>query len=256
MLSVTIPLVESSMPAYVEDGGKTWATAKNLITNGSFEYGGYFVNWTAANERDMTLSNFDVVNYAESDSVYLQSKADGDESSAKSIRTLWKISANKTYAFGYRIKNSTDIQSVSNSNVSTSLVKLDPSLYAGADDFIWDDDYPDSVYFRPMPIPMSGDGMSLVLGYPSYDGNWTDVTYVFTNTEGYSYLQFMATHMSENGNNTCLDNFFLSEVTDVTAVGLIKAATGQGEAFDMSGRPVEMPVGGYMIIDGKAYYKK
>ena len=254
-LTVNVPLVESSMPAYVEEGGKTWATVKNLITNGSFEYGGYFVNWTAANEREMTLSNFDAVSYAGSDSVYIQSKADGDESSAKSIRTLWKISANKTYVFSYRIKNSTDIQSVSNSNISTSLVTLDPSLYAGADDFVWDDDQ-DYTYYRPMPVPMSGNSQSLVLGYPSYDGNWTDVTYVFTNTEGYSYLQFMATHMSQNGNNTCLDNFFLSEVTEETAVGLVKAAAGESAAFDMSGRQIEIPAEGYMIIDGKAYYKK
>lgn len=254
-MTVNVPLVESSMPPYVEKEGKTWATVKNLINNGSFEYGGYFVNWTAANEREMTLSNFDAVNYAGSDSVYIQSKGDGDDSSAKSIRTLWKISANKTYVFSYRIKNSTDIQSVSNNNISTSLVTLDPSLYAGADDFIWDDDK-DSVYFRPMPIPLNGNSQSLVLEYPSYDGNWTDVTYVFTNTDGYSYLQFMATHLSQDGNDTCLDNFYLSEVTEETAVDIIKAAKASGNAVDMSGRQVEIPAKGYMIIDGKAYYVK
>lgn len=254
-MTVNVPLVESSMPAYVEKGGKTWATVKNLINNGSFEYGGYFVNWTAANEREMTLSNFDAVNYAGSDSVYIQSKGDGDDSSARSIRTLWKISANKTYVFSYRIKNSTDIQSVSNNNISTSLVTLDPSLYAGADDFIWDDDK-DSVYFRPMPIPLNGNSQSLVLEYPSYDGNWTDVTYVFTNTDGYSYLQFMATHLSQDGNDTCLDNFYLSEVTEETAVDIIKAAKASGNAVDMSGRQVEIPAKGYMIFDGKAYFMK
>ena len=203
----------------------------------------------------MSLTNFDIVNFENSDSVYVQSKANGDETSANSIRTLWKITTGKTYAFGYRIKNSTDIQITENPNIATSLVKLDPSIYAGADDFIWDDDQ-DSVYFRPMPIPMSGNSQSLALEYPSYDGNWTDVIYVFTNTDGYPYLQFLATHLSQNGNNTCFDNFFLTEVTeDETLAPTIKAALENQQAFDLSGRAIQIPQEGIMIIDGKAYFK-
>ena len=254
-MTVTVPLVESYLPATVQANGKSWITSTNIITNGSFEYSGYFANWTAANEREMSLTNFDIVNFENSDSVYVQSKANGDETSANSIRTLWKITTGKTYAFGYRIKNSTDIQTTENPNIATSLVKLDPSIYAGADDFIWDDDQ-DSVYFRPMPIPMSGNSQSLALEYPSYDGNWTDVIYVFTNTDGYPYLQFLATHLSQNGNNTCFDNFFLTEVTeDETLAPTIKASLKNSDAFDLSGRAIQIPQEGIMIIDGKAYFK-
>lgn len=252
IITVNIPLVESYVPAKVEADGKTWKTANNLISNGSFEYGGYFVNWTAANEREMQLSNFDVVNYENSDSVYVQSKADADEASGKSIRTLWRISTGKTYAFGYKIKNSTNVQSVENPNITTSLITLNPVLNGGGDDFIWDDDRST----LPKSLLTAGNETPVVMAYPSYDGNWTDVTYVFTNTDGYAYLQFMATHLSQNGNNTCFDNFYLTEVTlDDTATPIIKAEPEQEEAFDLLGREMPIPAQGYMIIGGKAYYK-
>jgi hypothetical protein len=188
----------------------------------------------------MSSSEFDVVMYGNGDSCYIQSKYDGGEQSVKSIRTQWKIKKSKTYVFGYRVKNSTDLKTVENKYLATSLTYYRQKVSAGADDFVWG-------------VPQEPE---LVFEYPSYDGNWTEIQYVFTNTEGYEYCQVLFSHLSQNGNNTCFDNFYLVEVEAVdTSVKRITDNSSKG-IYDLYGRRLSQPSNGIILIDGKKYLNR
>lgn len=251
---VNVPLVESyvSIPDTVKYGDRIYvrpATVVNLIKNGSFEYGHHFQNWTGANEKNLSSAAFEYRNYAKGDSVYLQSKADGDSASYKSLRTMWKIEKGKSYVFGYKVRNSTDKPAAKNPNLATSLVAINNSLDADIDDFGWDD--------TPSPVSMRtagrSDADSLTFEFPTYGSEWTDVQYAFTNT-GYQYIQVWFTHLSQGGNNTCLDNFYLCEMTDVTSVSQIKPSGSlSGKIYNLAGQEVENPGRGIYIRDGKKY---
>jgi len=240
-ITVNVPKVESVVPDSVVYGGMVYkVTGTNLISNGSFEYGGYFTNWINALNTSMSSSEFDVVMYGNGDSCYIQSKYDGGEQSVKSIRTQWKIKKSKTYVFGYRVKNSTDLKTVENKYLATSLTYYRQKVSAGADDFVWG-------------VPQEPE---LVFKYPSYDGNWTEIQYVFTNTEGYEYCQVLFSHLSQNGNNTCFDNFYLVEVEAVdTSVKRITDNSSKG-IYDLYGRRLSQPSNGIILIDGKKYLNR
>ena len=92
---------------------------------------------------------------------------------------------------------------------------------------------------------------SLPLDYPSYDGNWTDVQYVFTNSDRYSKVQIQFSHLSQNGNNTCFDNFYLAEVEYSAGVGPVRYDVTDGNVYDLNGRKVGQAVEGIIIKDGK-----
>ena len=133
----------------------------------------------------------------------------------------WRISARKTYVFGYKVKNSTDIQTNNNQNLKILLYK--------------------------------SSGTKEVEVYPSYDGNWKEVQYVFTNSDSYTKLQIQFSHLSQNGNNTCLDNFYLAEVEVSTGVDQIRLDPTDGAVYDLNGRKVGGVVDGIIIRDGKKY---
>ena len=256
-VTVSVPLVESSMPTdTIRYGGKLFLLAKNktnLIKNGSFEYGHSFLNWKGANDKDLTKDAFVIKNYENADSVYIESKADGDSMSVKSLRTMWSIEKGKTYVFGYKVKNSTNTNQ-SKAVLATSLVTLNPELQAGGDDFEWDN----SSNQTSLRTPSRGyNGAFLAFEQPTYGGEWTDVQYVFTNTDGYEYIQVWFTHLSQNGNNTCLDNFFLCEVTETTGVKPIVASRySDGRIYNLAGQVVTNPGKGVYIKDGKKYIVK
>ena len=241
-IKVSIPVTESVMPDSVVYEGNVYSiTGSNLISNGSFEYGDYMANWKNGLNSSMTDDKFDVVMYDGSDSCYLQSKFDGGEESAKSICTQWPIKKNKTYVFGYRVKNSTDLKTVKNENLVTSLTYYRQKIESGGDDFVW------GAPEEPVKV----------LEYPSYDGNWTDIVYVFTNTEGYEYCQAWFSHLSQNGNHTCFDNFYLAEAVLIgTSVKGVESNKSNGKIYDLNGRNVSQPVHGVTIIDGKKYLNK
>lgn len=241
-VTVNIPLVEAVVPDSVVYNGMIYKViGENLISNGSFEYGEHFANWTNALNTTMTTSEFDVVKHEDGESFYIQSRYDGGEQSAKSIRSQWKLKKNKTYVLGYRVKNSTDLKTEKNPNLVTSLTYYRQKIEGGGDDFVWG-------------APKEPE---LIFEYPSYDGNWTEVQYVFTNTESYEYCQVWFSHLSQNGNNTCFDNFYLVEVEAVGAgVGNIGNNPSTGKIYDLYGRSISQPSNGIIIIDGKKYLNR
>ena len=220
IVTVNVAKTESKLPASVHADGKGYLMkGKNIIKNGSFEYADTLSNWTDGTGAVLSAENFSVKNYgAGSDDRYIESKGDGDETSASSINIQWRISSNKTYVFGYKVKNSTDIQTVNNENLKVMLTKTNASL---------------------------------PLDYPSYDGNWTDVQYVFTNSDRYSKVQIQFSHLSQNGNNTCFDNFYLAEVEYSAGVGPVRYDVTDGNVYDLNGRKVGQAVEGIIIKDGK-----
>jgi hypothetical protein len=92
------------------------------------------------------------------------------------------------------------------------------------------------------------------LDAPSYDGNWTDVQYIF-NSGTNNRLRIEFTHLSQNGNNTCLDEFYLSEIDLSAGVVPVRSAV-KTDAYDMSGRRVEGTQNGIIIKDGKKYINR
>lgn len=238
-VTVNVPKIESVVPETVKTETNEYnVTGSNIIKNGSFEYGGFFVNWTNGLNTEMTDASFDVIRYETGDSCYIQSKSDGDEISSGSIRCQWKISKGKTYVFGYKVKNTTDLKSEKNENLVTSLTYYRPRINGGCDDFVWS----------------APEAPEMVLEYPSYDGHWTDVQYVFTNTEGYEYCQVLFSHLSKNGNHTCFDNFYLAEVDPVdTYVKGVESVPVNGNIYDLYGRNITIPYYGISIMNGKKY---
>ncbi len=222
IITVNVEKVESELPAGIVYGDNGYVIkGKNIVKNGSFEYADGLSEWKDGAGAEVSADNFSLQTYPDSEDRYLESKADGDETSVNSISMSWRISARKTYVFGYKVKNSTDIQTNNNQNLKILLYK--------------------------------SSGTKEVEVYPSYDGNWKEVQYVFTNSDSYTKLQIHFSHLSQNGNNTCLDNFYLAEVEVSTDVDQIRLDPTDGAVYDLNGRKVGGVVDGIIIRDGKKY---
>ena len=235
-VTVNVPTVESTVPAYaLYNGANCNLTGNNRISNGSFEYGSPYYYWTNAKGGDMTAAYFDIKHYENSDSVYLESKVGGDAKSEGSIRNEWKVGKNKNFIFGYRVKNSTDLATVNNENFKVMLTTLGSTDESGA---------------QILKFPSYNSGRTSTMQYPCYDGNWTEIQYVF-NSGDHNSLRIVFTNLSADGNNTCLDNFYLAEI-DITAG--IRSAASEGahsEIYDLTGRKVGEGASGILIRDGK-----
>ena len=86
--------------------------------------------------------------------------------------------------------------------------------------------------------------------YPSYDGEWTEIQYVF-NSGNFNSCRVVFSQMSTAGNNTCIDNFYLAEVdTSAASVKSIMAGAAKGKVYDINGREVDVNSRGLKIIDG------
>ena len=234
-VSVSVNKIESKVPANVQYKDETLqfkTPVTNKVKDGSFEYG-YFYNWTCAKDTAMTEAGFDLTKYSQdADSVYLESKLDGDDASEGSIRMEWIVSKKKTYAFGFRVKNSTNLTSTKNENLKVMLTN---------------DGKPDN---NPDAI---------ILTAPSYDGQWTEVQYVFTTTTQ-NRLRIVFTHLSQNGNNTCFDNFYLAEL-NIPSTSMINqvsadAPVADDRIYNLSGQEVTNPGKGVYIRNGKKFIIK
>jgi GH43 family beta-xylosidase len=100
---------------------------------------------------------------------------------------------------------------------------------------------------------------AIILQAPSYDGNWTDIQYVFTTTTQ-NRLRIVFTHLSQNGNNTCFDNFYLAELT-VPSTSMINqvsadAPKADDRIYNLSGQEVTNPGKGVYIRNGKKFIIK
>jgi len=234
-VSVNVPLIESKLPASVKIGDQTFeykSSASNKVKDGSFEYGSFF-EWMTAKDTAMTSKYFSLTKYSQNaDSVYLESKIDGDEKSEGSIRMEWTTPKNRAFVFGFRVKNSTNLTTTKNENLKIILTNDDKA-----------DDDPAGYIFE----------------YPSYDGNWKEIQYVFETTTR-NRLRILFTHLSQNGNNTCFDNFYLMELANVpegaTFVNTVKdepRKMADNRIYNLSGQEVTNPGPGIYIRNGKKY---
>ena len=235
-ISISVEKIESIIPASFTIGGETYSpksAATNKVKDGSFEYG-YFYEWKTAKDTAMTSKYFTLTKYGENvDSVYLESKIDGDETSEGSIRMEWTTPKNRSFVFGFRVKNSTNVTTTNNENLKIMVTY---------------DDYADD------------DPRAYVFEYPSYDGNWKEIQYGFTTSSTQNRLRILFTHLSKDGNNTCFDNFYLIEVdapNGITVVNpVLDTPKTDDRIFNLSGQEVTNPGKGVYIRNGKKYIIK
>ena len=220
-ITVEVPEIESEIPDYALYNNISCPVSNSSrVVNGSFEYVDPYYNWLSGTGNKLSDAAFDLKNYDGEIYRYLESRIDGDETSEGSIVTDWRLTKNKNYVFGYKIRNSTDLVTESNSNLKALVMVKD--------------------------APESN---ATVLDAPSYDGNWTDVQYIF-NSGSNNRLRIVFTHLSQNGNNICLDDFYLSEIDLSAGVTPVRSSVNT-DAYDLNGRRVEPGSGGILIIDGK-----
>ncbi len=226
-VSVNVPKIESIYPSSVTFAGETYgwkSPVSNKVSDGSFEYGNYG-SWVSCAGNTLSNDNFTLKRYQEDqDSVYLESKIDGDEASEGSIRMEWITTKKKMFVLGFRVKNSTDLVTTKNPNLKVMLTT---------------DGAPDD------------DPNATILEFPSYSGEWTEVQYIFSTKSNYNRTRLIFTHLSQNGNNTCFDNFYLMEVDVPTALEMIEAQPGWARAYDINGREVDSNTRGLKIINGR-----
>ena len=216
-ITVDVPFEESAIPAYALYNNVNCPVTNDTRTvNGSFEYVDAYYSWTNGAGTKLSDAGFELKSYEQGGAArYIESKLDGDATSEGSIVTEWKMSKNTWYVFGYKVKNSTDLVSENNANLKALLTVKNAANEDGA----------------------------TILDAPSYDGQWKEVQYVF-NSGDYNRLKIVFTHLSQNGNNTCLDNFYIS-VIDVSADVKAINPSYKGEVYDVNSH--------IRIIDGKKY---
>lgn len=191
--TVTVSYPETELVTYINDGPKRTyrVLGENLIKNGSFEYSDGYYGWTNAAGGAMSSANFDIV--ADGDSHYLRAKQSKGATDPNSIGTAWKIEPDKTYEFSYRVKASANIPDKSKYNVVSLTNTVGTETQKISDD------------------------------NNEIGTEWRVISYKFTNTEGYQYLQFRARWLA---NNFSFDDFYLCEVVgDDVVVGNVDYIT-------------------------------
>ncbi len=234
-VTVTVPKIESIYPSSVTFAGETYgwkSPVSNKVSDGSFEYGNYG-SWVSCAGNTLSNDNFTLKRYQEDqDSVYLESKIDGDETSEGSIRMEWITPKKRMFVLGFRIKNSTNLVTTKNPNLKIMLTT---------------DGAPDD------------DPNATILEFPSYNGEWTEVQYIFSTKSNYNRTRIIFTHLSQNGNNTCLDNFYLAEL-NVPSTSMIYQVEADVKAddriFNLAGQEVTNPGKGVYIRNGKKFIIK
>ena len=232
-LTQTLPLkvetVESKLPVSTYYNGNLYFIKdNNQVKNGSFEYGGGYTNWKTAKGTDMSEAGFYLKNYPNTGSMYIESKLDGDDQSEGSIRMKWGIAPNAAYVFGYKVKNSTSQKNEKNANLKAMAIDYES------------EDKSDAKVFEA----------------PTYDGEWTEIQSVFYSDAAHDAVMIEFTHLSNDSNNTCFDNFYVAEIDTVTGVRSIILPVLQGQTYDLKGRAVKVNEGGILIKDGKKFYNK
>ena len=95
---------------------------------------------------------------------------------------------------------------------------------------------------------------------PSYDGEWTEVQYVFCNpsTDRFRYLQLLFTNLGDENDQICLDNLYLAEIKFVHGTSVqpvTEAAPNAGTMYNLGGQKTDSP-SGIIIMNGKKYLLK
>ena len=184
-VTVTFPETEVAASTYTNDGATrtVFQLGANLIKNGSFEYPDGFYGWTDGTNPAAKLTSTNFTIETDGDNKYIRSKNHGGAASAASIGTAWPIESGKTYVFSYKAKavnaGSTEFHVVSLTNTLTSETsKISTTQTVGTE--------------------------------------WTEIKYIFTNTDGYQYLQFRARWLGEKGQLSSFDDFYLCEAVSTT----------------------------------------
>lgn len=261
--TVNVPLVESTLPDSVYFATDVYSVSKstNAVTNGSFEYADKFNSWKSATGGALSDQYFEVAEDAQTGERYLVCKASGDAASPKSIRMEWGLAGNKTFVLGFRIKNTSGQRVDANANLQVSLIRNKPEVNASGDDFVWDTD-PVNVISRVdsrMDATLLGDYL-IFNEKPSYDGEWTEVQYVFCNpsTDRFRYLQLLFTNLGDENDQICLDNLYLAEIKFVHGTSVqpvTEAAPYAGTMYNLGGQKTDSP-SGIIIMNGKKYLLK
>lgn len=219
--TVKVATIESTTPVstYYNEG-RYFLKTSNSVKNGSFEYGSSYLNWKTGKGTAMSETCFALKHYDNSEYTYIESKLDGDEKSEGSIRMEWGVVTNKVYVFGYQVRNTTSQKNERNENLKAMNIK-----YGEADE-----------------------SKGKLFEYPTYDGNWTDIQYVFFAEPDYDACRIVFSHLSNDSNNTCFDNFYLCELDTITGVRNIILPTTNKQVYDLNDH--------IRIIDGKKYLIK
>ena len=205
-VTVTVTYPESTIPAtyeVVEGFTKTiYTLGENIIKNGSFEYPDGFYGWTDGQNpaKKLTSTNFDIMTESAPDGdQYLRSKSHTGAGEAGSIGTGWEIEEGATYVFGYKTK------AVNAANAEYQKFTLTNTLTEETNQ-----------------ISVNGTAIGT---------DWTNIQYLFTNSDNYQYAQFRARWLGEKGQLTSFDNFYLCKVTNTEEVDL-RAAAADYEALN------------------------
>lgn len=219
-----VQTIESKIPVSTTYNGNLYFIKDdNYIKNGSFEYGGGYTNWKTGKGTAMSDAGFALKNYENSSRLYVESKTDGDESSEGSIKMKWGVASNAAYVFGYNVKNSTSQKNEKNANLKAMILDYETEDLADAK----------------------------VFDAPTYDGEWTEVQHVFFADQTHDAVVIEFTHLSNDSNNTCFDNFYLAEIDTITGIKNIILPTFEGPTYDINGREVDDNTRGLKIKDGK-----
>ena len=219
-----VQTIESKIPVSTTYNGNLYFIKDdNYIKNGSFEYGGGYTNWKTGKGTAMSDAGFALKNYENSSRLYVESKTDGDESSDGSIKMKWGVASNAAYVFGYNVKNSTSQKNEKNANLKAMILDYETEDLADAK----------------------------VFDAPTYDGEWTEVQHVFFADQTHDAVVIEFTHLSNDSNNTCFDNFYLAEIDTITGVKNIILPTFEGPTYDINGREVDDNTRGLKIKDGR-----
>lgn len=230
-VTVNFPEYAPEATTIVLNGAEKTITTigNNLIKNGAFEYPDAYTGWTVGTGAKMAAAQFTVEE--EEGNHYIQSVLHTGSNSAGSLRQAWPIEAGKKYVFGFKIKNVSGSQANNNEWIRVSLCNANPT---------------------------AGDG-TIVTPYPSYNGEWTDYSVVVDNTEStFTFVQAHFRWLGENGEHTAFDDFFLSEVTDITTVGNVQYALDAvptaniGDAVFQYSQTAIDAIGADALVDGVA----
>ena len=177
--TVTVTFPETEIPAstYTNDGAtRTVATlSDNLIKNGAFEYPNAYYGWTVGNDAAMSDAGFEVL--TEDGNTYVKSKKGEGGANPTAIKMGWAIESGKSYTFSYKIKGNAGTSSWTATSLTNAI---------GTETFMIE-----------RVIEVTAD--------------WQEHKYTFTNTDGYTYLQFFARWY-----DAAYDDFYLCEATTTT----------------------------------------
>ena len=239
---------------------------ENLVANGSFEYQSATALWTDVNNEQLGAANFAAPAVdAPYGGRYLQSLANGDALSPASIVRSVPVEAGKTYVVGYCIKNTGGTAVVSNPDIKL-ILKSGSTAQGTTDDFDnkpidgqgGDDNKPggtvdDFIIGSNAYVSSVGPEPQTLDFHPSYGGEWTAQTYVFTVPDNYSWCEMQFAELGSHGGATCLDNVYVAEArkagTISSAKRYLQEVVGSVVLTNYGDEPLQYPAAKARLVE-------